>query len=186
MAGSLKSLPLPDDPTLAAWATALNDAGQWAFLMDDRWRYVFVTDELRLSYGDTGDSSSQPIGSHHFSAEAVRFFAANIRGPREATRELRRAGFAYLGRYVLASTPGGREELREIVDLEFTDLIDELEPLSLPVVLYARMGMTFAGTVVRTDTLCFRIDDREGRLVGICVLSKPAAGMSKLGAAAAT
>jgi class 3 adenylate cyclase len=46
--------------------------------------------------------------------------------------------------------------------------------------------MTFAGTAVGTDGLLFRIDDREGRIVGICLLAKPAAGMSQLGAAVAT
>ena len=46
--------------------------------------------------------------------------------------------------------------------------------------------MTFAGTAVGSDALLFRIDDRAGRLVGICSSSKPAAGMSQLAAAAAT
>ncbi len=184
MAGSLKSLPFPDDPTLAAWASALNDAGYWAFLLDDRWRSVFVTDELRLSYGDTGDSSKQPIGAHYFSAESVRFAAATIGAL--VNRKDRRAQFLGLGRYVLASTPGGREELRGIVDPEFADLIDALEPQDLPVVLYGRVAMTFAGTVVGTDTLLFRIDDRAGRLVGVCVVVKPTVGMSQLFAAAAT
>ena len=139
MAGSLKSLPLPDDPTLAAWASALNDAGHWAYLLDDQWRYVLVTDEYRLSYGDTEDSSSQLIGSHYFSEQAMQFLAVRVGGPR-TTREPRRARFAYLGRYVLASTPGGREELRRIVAPEFTDLIDELEPQELPVVSYFAAG----------------------------------------------
>src|SRR4029453_19360574 len=68
MAGIVKSLPLPHDPRLAAWASALNDAGFFATLMDSQWRWVFVTDESRWGFGDTGDSSIVPIGSHTFSA----------------------------------------------------------------------------------------------------------------------
>jgi class 3 adenylate cyclase len=185
MAGSLRSLPFPDDPMLAAWASALNDAGYWAWLLDDRWRYVWLTDELRLSFGDTGDSTVVPIGSHYFSAEAVRYRSANVRGF-EAIRESRREGFADFGRYVLANTPGGREELRQVIDPEFADLVDELEPEDLPVVLYRRRDMTFAGRDVGTDSLRVRIDDRKDRFVGLCYLVKPAVGMSQLAAAAAT
>src|SRR5829696_9050650 len=54
MAGSVSSLPLPDDPRLAAWASALNDAGHFGTLMDSQWRIVFQTDEWRLAVGDTG------------------------------------------------------------------------------------------------------------------------------------
>jgi class 3 adenylate cyclase len=87
---------------------------------------------------------------------------------------------------VLASTPGGREELRRIVDPEFADLVDELEPQDLPDVSYRGGGMSFAGKDVGTATLYFRIDDRQGRFVGLCHLIKPAAGMSQLAAAVAT
>ena len=89
MALSLKTLPLPDDPTLAAWASALNRAGYWAWLIDDQWRHAWLTDDLRLSYGDTRDSPTQLIGTHYFSERAVRFRVSHVRGP-EATRNLLR------------------------------------------------------------------------------------------------
>src|SRR4051794_19739156 len=54
MTESLGSLLLPDHPLLATWASALNDAGYWATLMDAEWRIVFVTDELRLSHRNMG------------------------------------------------------------------------------------------------------------------------------------
>ena len=69
----MKSLPLPDDPNLAAWASALNNAGHWADISDARFRLVFATDEMRLSLGDTGEVSFLPLGFHIFSAEATRF-----------------------------------------------------------------------------------------------------------------
>src|SRR5262249_11139104 len=45
VADRFKSLPLPDNPNLAAWASALNDAGHWAQVYDSGWRLVFATDE---------------------------------------------------------------------------------------------------------------------------------------------
>ena len=34
MAEDVRSLPLPADPVLASWASALNDAGYWAYVFD--------------------------------------------------------------------------------------------------------------------------------------------------------
>jgi hypothetical protein len=48
---SIGSLPLPEDPALANMAAALRDAGHWADIVDRQWRRVYVTDELRLSFG---------------------------------------------------------------------------------------------------------------------------------------
>ena len=45
MSQSVESLPLPDHPVLAAWASALNATGYWASLLDAEWRCVFATDE---------------------------------------------------------------------------------------------------------------------------------------------
>jgi hypothetical protein len=71
MTESIESLPLPEHPLLAAWASALNDAGFWAEVLDAEWRYVFETDELLLSYRDMGAPTTPPIGSHFFSAECA-------------------------------------------------------------------------------------------------------------------
>jgi class 3 adenylate cyclase len=90
-----------------------------------------------------------------------------------------------LGPYVLASTPGGREELRRVVDPEFADLVDELQPKDLPAVWSGlAVSSTFAGIDVVGPVTFFRIDDTHGQLAGFCTLAKPAAGMSHLGAAA--
>ena len=131
MTESLKSLPLPDDPVLAAWASALNEAGYWADMFDARWCWVFVTDELRKSYGDWGPTTVIPIGSHFFSPECMKFASAQGIW---TMRDARRAWFLAMGRYVLASTPGGREELRGLIDPEFSDLVDELQPHEAPLV----------------------------------------------------
>ena len=182
----LKSLPLPDDPNLAAWASALNDAGHFADIYDAGWREVFATDELRLSFGDTGAVTVLPIGFHFFSAEATRFRVSVNRGG-FVLPEFRRAHFLDWGPYVLASTRGGREELRRVVDPEFAGLIDELQPKDLPAVWPGPdPSRTFAGVEVVGSVTSFRIDDAHGNLAGFCNLVKPSAGMSQLAAATST
>jgi class 3 adenylate cyclase len=181
----LRSLPLPDDPNLAAYASALNDAGHWAEIYASS-RLVFATDELRLSLGDTGAVTVLPIGFHFCSAEATRFRVSVNRG-RFVLPEFRRAHFLEWGPYVLASTPGGREELRRVVDPEFADLVDLLEPKDLPAVWPGPdVPSTFAGVDVVGSVTSFRIDDAHGHLAGFCNLTKPSAGMSQLAAAAYT
>ena len=96
-------------------------------------RAVSATDEMRLSLGDTGALSFLPIGFHFFSAEATRF-RVSMTGWHFGRPEFRRAHFFEIGPYVLACTPGGREELRRVVDPEFADLVDQLEPKDLPAV----------------------------------------------------
>jgi class 3 adenylate cyclase len=176
-------LPLPDDPNLAAWASALNDSGHWADVFDATWRYVFATDELRLSYGDTGVVTSLPIGSHFFSAEFSEYRGSVNRG-RFVLPEYRRAHFLEIGPYALASTPGGREELRRVVDPEFADLVDELQPKDLPPVWGGfSVSTAFAGIEVAGSVTYIRVDDVHGHLAGFCTLLKPGAGMSQLAAA---
>jgi class 3 adenylate cyclase len=187
MSESVESLPLPDDPVLAEWAATLNEARHWAQIRDASWRLVFVTDEMRLSLGDTGAVTFLPIGFHWCSAEDKRFAEFVNRG-RYALPEFRRARFLEMGPYVLASTPGGREELRRVVDPEFADLIDELQPRDVPDAWPGPtpVSSTFAGVEVAASVSLFRIDDRHGHLAGFCELFIPAAGMAQLAAATYT
>jgi len=182
----LKSLPLPDDPNLAVWASALNDSGYWADIYDSGWLNVFATDELRLTFGDTGAGTVLPIGFHILSAEATRFRVSVIRS-RYVLPEVRRAYFLEIGPYVLASTPGGRDELRRVVDPELADLVDQLEPKDLPAVWLAPDASgTSGGLEVASVVTSIRIDDAHGNLAGVCNMLKPSAGMSQLAAATHT
>ena len=182
----LQSLPLPEDPVLAQCASAVNDAGYWAFILDASWRLVFATDEVRLSYGDTGAATSVPIGHHYFGAELARFRETTPVGW-FGTLEARREWFRRMGPYVLAGTAGGRESLRRVVNPELSDLVDELEPLELPQVLTPGIAsFSFEGAQVVSPITFYRIDDEHGHFAGVVTQAKPAAGMSQLGAAAAT
>jgi class 3 adenylate cyclase len=104
-----------------------------------------------------------------------------------ARPEVRRARFLEIGPYILASTPGGREELRRVVDPEFADLVDQLEPKDPPPV-WSRPGLSYtvAGLEVVSLTTLVRIDDAHGNLAGFCSLAKPSAGMSQLHALVST
>jgi len=178
----LQTLALPNDPVLASWASAINDAGHWAYLFDASWRFAFVTDELRSDLGDAGAVTAVPIGSHYCSAEGFRLYA---RLGSLVDREERRAWFSHVGRYVLATTPGGRDALRPLVHPDVADQVDELEPETLSPAMSAPSQLESAGTVVSSWTTLLRIDGADGRFAGACLLMKPAAGMSRLGAAAA-
>jgi class 3 adenylate cyclase len=126
-----------------------------------------------------------PVGTHFWGPEATLFFAGRLGGP-WAVREHRRGWFSDVGPYVLASTPGGRDEVRHVVDPELVDLIEELQPHEVPVAWIMRPGWSTAGADVTGLAVWFRIDDDRGHLLGFCMLTKPAAGMSHLAQAAAT
>jgi class 3 adenylate cyclase len=180
----VESFPLPDDPALSAWASALNEAGHWAIVLDANWRYVFRTEELQRTFSDmVGDSPVRfPLGSHLFSKEVNQHLAATLGGTwRDG--EFRRAYFRdELGPYVLASTPGGRDALRRVVDPELADLIEDLHPQEVPHTWIVRPVWTTAGADATGCDVWFRVEDGHGRVAGFCLLSKPAAGMSHLGA----
>jgi class 3 adenylate cyclase len=187
MSESVEPLPPPEDPVLAEWAATLNAAGHWAQIYDASWRLVFATDELRLTFGDTGAVTFLPIGFHFLSAEATQFRVSVNRGL-AVLPEFRRALFLEYGPHVLASTPDGREGLRRVVDPEYADLIDELQPRDVPDAWPGPMAgtSTFAGVDVVGSVSWFRIDDAHGNLAGFCQLTKPSAGMSQLAAAVYT
>ena len=141
-------MPLPDDPVLSAWASALNDAGYWANVLDAEWRYVFQTDELRRTIVGHGlGVGGLMVGSHYFSREASELLAPTVGGP-FAEREHLRAWFLELGPYALASMSGGRDELRRVVNPELADLIEDLQPRDAPDAWIVRPEWTTAGADV--------------------------------------
>jgi hypothetical protein len=65
------TLPLPEDPALAAMAAALRDADQWAEIVDRDWHQVYSTDDLRRIYGGLTDLAPVALGVHYFGSEAM-------------------------------------------------------------------------------------------------------------------
>ena len=108
-----ETLPLPEDPTLAAYAAVLNETGYWASVRDAQWRFVFWTDELRLANGEQDGSAAEHLGEHVFGTSAVADMEAIYSGDwMEGCRRV----FRQEGPFVLFDTPGGRDELRRVVD----------------------------------------------------------------------
>jgi class 3 adenylate cyclase len=157
---------------------ALQAAGHWGWVVDRGWRIVFATDELRLTFGGT-ELSQWPIGEHFFGPE----FGAATRGWRfgTTTEEIFRSNLAAVGGWVLTDTPGGRDALRELVDPSLRDMVDELSPADPAALWFPATGMGLYSPVA-VPQLGIRVRDRDGRLAGTAMISKPAAGMATLGA----
>lgn len=173
------SCRLPEDPTLSAVASALNEAGQWAEVFDAAWRCVFITDDARLMYGGWSELAPYPVGAHLYGPEAVTM-RMGWRGG-QWPLEINRRTLEIFGGLTLANTPGGRAELRELVDPRLCDLVDALEPIEAEAITVRYSGLyTAAGHEFHTMVTMMRVRNRAGDLVGTVSLSKPTAGMATL------
>lgn len=165
---------------LAAIAQALSEAGQWADIVDTRWGFVYATREFRLSMGGSVELAPvPPVGAHYFGPEATDARRQWRTGP--SNPEHMRLAFTHVGPMLLEDTPGGREELRRLVDPVYAELIDGLESVPAPpAVSYVGSGVGLRGTVTHVSNTALRIRDATGALVGTVHLLKPAVGMAVL------
>jgi class 3 adenylate cyclase len=182
--GGQETCPLPEDPALAAIARALNDAGYWAIIVDRDWRNLYETDAQRLSEGGLLELAPFPVGVHISSAESL---AAQLAGAgRLNTMEVLRKRFEVFGPYQLAAAEGGREELRELVDPRLRDIVDRLSPRDLVNALSVVSPGYGAGLSVELQVTLIPVRDGDRQLVGIVILTKPAASMAVLAAMTAS
>jgi class 3 adenylate cyclase len=174
----LESYPLPENGPLADVAIALRDTGQWGWIVDDRWKLVYVTDELRRTFG-AGELAEHAVGKHFFGPEAAEASRTWRFGPN--TDEDRRTLFSMCGNLVLADADGDREAVRAAIDPTFHDLLEALEPTE----------QTSVGGVIRSTKrsgsfdvhlLAMRITDAGGRLAGSALITKPPIGMRTISA----
>ena len=172
--------PLPDDPTLAAWATALNEAGQWAEIVDSESRFVYMTDDARLMYGGRVEPARVPLGMFAYGPEATEI-RTGWRGAQFPLEIIRQALTEY-GPWLLAQRSGGREGLRDAVDPRLVDIVDQLSPIDPPHVRTTLFHGLYTGAGAGVDIFNTFIDlsDDSGRLVGTVVICKPAVGMAHL------
>jgi len=178
-----ETCPLPDDPTLAAIARALNDSGYWAIIVDRQWRNLYVTDAQRLSEGGLLELASFPVGVHICSPESLTALLAG-RG-RLNTVETMRKRFEAFGPYMLAAAEGGRDELRALVDPRLRDIVDQLSPADLVNAFAVSFPGSGAGMSVEIQITLMPVRGGDGQLAGTVILSKPAASMAVLAALAA-
>ena len=176
--GGPGSLSLPEDPALAAMATALHDAGHWADVVDRDWRLVYSTDDQRRISGGLTDLAAVALGEHYFGPEAVSIRLQWRSGPNtvDQVREL----FDLLGGLILTDTAGGRDKLRELVHPVLHDIVDQLTPVPpSPMCSVASHG-THVGAPVPYFITTVRVHDAAGRHVGTALIMKPGAGMAVL------
>src|SRR3954451_17950047 len=95
--------PLPENPVLAAWATALNETGQWTEIVDDQWRSVYLTDDARQIYGCRVEMAPLTLGGHTYGPERVQE-AMEWRGG-QFPLEIFRKALLTVGPWILADTP---------------------------------------------------------------------------------
>ena len=170
---------MPQDPALAEVAVALNKARAWGQIVDVDWRLAYATDDLRLSLGSLVARAPVPLGLHYFGQEA---FESGMYGTVFNLRSVRDA-LLMLGPWLLADTPGGRDELRELVHPALRDLIDAIEPdhRSIARADSIPAWYTAKGAPVRLLFTAWRVRDADGRLAGTALQSTPEAGMAVVG-----
>jgi len=179
-----ETCPLPNDPVLAEMAAAMRDTGNWAEIVDRDWRLVYMTDDLRLASGGMLEFVPVPLGAHYFGAEAMSARLQWLVGP--IMLDASRKGLRAVGAWVLADTPGGHEELRELVDPRLKDIVDELRPSDRVFALSNEIaGYGVEGSRPNLLGTAVRIRDADGRLAGTAIIGKPAPSMSVLATVAA-
>ena len=175
---AFETMPFPEDPTLAAYAAALNETGHWAAIYDAQWRVAYCTDEYQRSLGPISEISGRTRGKHIFGPECAALANVVMFGDGAAAF---RDQFRDFGRYILFDTSGGREELRIVVDPSLLDLVGEIEPVEMPHAFrpidYTAKRFGLSG---RFTPMFMRLRDSTGAFVGVVWLSKPLPGMSKL------
>jgi class 3 adenylate cyclase len=170
---------LPADPDLAAAAVMLRDTGSWGYIVDASWRMQYVSDEQRITFATDGLPADWVPNSHYFGAESV---AMIDRWPLMSDPEgVLEPLFRGIGGYVLADTPGGRDELRTVVVPALVPLVDELEPMQLVASATITVAPSLRGTV-DVPVLVVRLRRPSGELAGTLLMMKPAARMSTISA----
>ena len=179
---------------LAACASALNDAGYLAFVFDRSWRCVYATAEV-VAGSDARAAEVGRIGCHWADTAWINDTSAAAGYQAPLIQEFRDL-FRAVGPFMLATVPGGRERLRQLVDPGLSDLVDQLEPVELPPIFTPETqllgtqdrhigALRASGAVGALVHTWVRIDADDGDFAGVAMLLKPAIGMSHLVTAAA-
>jgi class 3 adenylate cyclase len=180
-----ETCPLPADRALAEAATALNASGSWGFVTDERWRIVYMTDDIRLSNGGLTELVPVPREAMWFAPEAIEVMLSWRGGV--FSLESWRASLRALVPWVLEDLRLDVDELRQLVDPRLRDALDHAEPAGPETArTYSIPGVySTAGAAVDIVITAIRLRGPDGRVAGTAFSSKPAAGMAVLGSIAA-
>lgn len=171
---------LPEDPVLRAAAAAMEETGQWAWVVDDRWRVAYTTNAVRFTYaGGTGRLAEFAIGELFFGPASLKLSAGWRFGPNSPERMAHI--LEHLGGWVAHDLPGGAAELARLVDPAMRPVAERLEPHDEPALSFVARGMGL-GYAVDVPVAGVRLRRGDGSLAGTLMVFKPAASMAALGA----
>ena len=167
---------LPDGPLLAAVAAAMDETGQWAWVVDDKWRLAFVTEAVRYTYaGGTGALADFAVGHHVFGPENLELARSWRFGPNST--ELMGRILRGLGGWMLTDLAGS-EALREVLDPELWPIVDELSPCDDEALTFIAGGMAIS-KVTPVPCAALRLRRRDGGLAGMVMIPRTQATMAQ-------
>ena len=160
-------------PLLADAAKAFDEMGQWAWIVDAQWQLVFISEELRATFGYDPPLPTPFLGEAWLSAQLSSPFGANT-----VTHVNEIA--AGLGGLML--TDIGPAGVQAQVDPRLLAAVEQQTPADRAV--YTTSGVGVSGTQVTSRSMAIRLRDERGRLAGTAIVSRPAIGDRTLAALA--
>ena len=167
-----QACPLPREPALAAFARVLDEHGFAGEVWDAGWRLVYLSSEYRGMIAATGPPVADLGLGEHVTSQAL--IAARDSWPAGPVFESLRESLRAYGAYILATTPGGLDALREIADPRLLEVLESLAPEPPPAVFAFRLDIKLGRSgAVGNDALIVTLREADGTLAGFGVLIKP-------------
>ena len=152
---------LPEDPYLRAVASALEASDQWGVVYDATWRIAYATSSQVEYLAPYGYRFDEMVGVHVLDWVGESFWAMNHQYCLD------------VGGFVLADTPGGKDELRSLANEEIRHLVDEMRPNSAPAISTKVHGLQMNDVTVAADLTFLRLRDEHGHFAGSVFFQKP-------------
>lgn len=158
---------LPEDPLLADAARTFDRMGQWAWIVDSRWQLVFISEELRATFGYDPPLPTPFLGEAWLSAQLSSPFGSNTVAYASEIAE-------GIGGLMLSDI--GAAGVRTLVDPRLRDAVARQSPGGAEMFSYTTTGVGVASLDTRAWSMTIRLRDVSGRLAGTAIVSKPAIG----------
>lgn len=159
--------PLPKDPLLAEAAKAFDQTRQWVWIVDSRWQLVFISHELRTSFGYDVPLPTPFLGEAWLAAQLSLRFGSNT---------LDQASEIAAGIGGLMLDDVGPAGVRALVDPRLCETVVHQPQLDAGVFSFTFTGTGAAGFESRASGMAIRLRDTRGRLAGTAIVSRPALG----------
>lgn len=162
---------LPEDPTLAGAARALERRGFAGEVWDANWRLVYLTSEYRmLVSAGLRDAAVGGLGEHILSRSMCAVRDAWPSGP---TFESFREALRSWGGFLMATSAGGREAVLEVADPRLRSALEGLRAEPPPAAWSVRVDVKFGSETLGNDVLIVCLHNHDGRRAGYASIVKP-------------